>query len=92
MENGKAGNGKKEAGEMENRKTETGKTEGGKAGKRELGNESIAQVCKDVEAALGECGVAQRDILQTRLMVEETLLKYQEVFGTGAVFTQQCIW
>lgn len=90
MENGKAGNGKKEAGEMENRKTETGKTEGGKAGKRELGNESIAQVCKDVEAALGECGVAQRDILQTRLMVEETLLKYQEVFGAGAVFTQKC--
>ena len=90
MGNGKAGNGEKGVGEMENTETGNGKTGGGKGEKRGLGNESIVWVCKDVEATLGEWGVAQRDILQTRLMVEETLLKYQEVFGVGAVFTWRC--
>lgn len=56
-----------------------------------LSNENIAQASGLAEETFGEWGVDARSILQLRLAVEETLLKYQEAFGTEAVFTQKYI-
>ena len=57
--------------------------------KRTLRNENIARASGLAEKDLEEWGVDGRAILQIRLAVEETLLKYQEVFGTEAVFVQK---
>lgn len=58
--------------------------------KMKLSNENIAQASSLAEKTLEEWGVDARNILQIRLAVEETLLKYQEVFGAEAVFAQKC--
>lgn len=57
--------------------------------KYKLSNENIGQAISLAEKDLEEWGVDGRNILQIRLAVEETLLKYQEVFGTEAVFTEK---
>ena len=57
--------------------------------KLKLSNENIAQVSGLAEKNFGEWGVDARNILQIRLAVEETLLKYQEAFGAEAVFIQK---
>ncbi len=54
-----------------------------------LSNENIARASALAEKNLEEWGVDGRNILQIRLAVEETLLKYQEAFGTEAVFVQK---
>lgn len=57
--------------------------------KLKLSNENIAQTAASAEQILGEWGADSRNILQIRLAVEETLLKYQEVFGAEAVFVRK---
>ena len=59
--------------------------------KMKLSNENIAQASSLAEKTFGEWGVDARNILQIRLAVEETLLKYQEAFGAEAVFAQKYI-
>ena len=59
--------------------------------KMNLTNENIAQTSSLAEKTLGEWGVDARNIIQIRLAVEETLLKYQEAFGAEAVFAQKYI-
>ena len=59
--------------------------------KLKLNNENIAQTSSLAEKTLGEWGVDARNIIQIRLAVEETLLKYQEAFGVEAVFAQKYI-
>lgn len=59
--------------------------------KMKLSNENIAQASSLAEKMLEEWGVDARNILQIRLAVEETLLKYQEAFGAEAVFAQKYI-
>lgn len=54
-----------------------------------LSNENIARASGLAEKDLEEWGVDGRNILQIRLAVEETLLKYQEAFGAEAVFVQK---
>ena len=60
-------------------------------GKMKLSNENIARASRLAEKTFGEWGVDARNILQIRLAVEETLLKYQESFGVEAVFAQKYI-
>jgi len=45
--------------------------------KMKLNNENIAQASSLAEKTFGEWGVDARNIIQIRLAVEETLLKYQ---------------
>ena len=59
--------------------------------KLKLSNENIAQASDVAEKTFGEWGVDARNILQIRLAVEETLLKYQEAFGREAEFAQKYI-
>lgn len=59
--------------------------------KLKLSNENIAQASDLAEKTFGEWGVDARNILQIRLAVEETLLKYQEAFGREAEFAQKYI-
>ena len=59
--------------------------------KMKLNNENIAHASSLAEKTLGEWGVDARNIIQIRLAVEETLLKYQEAFGVEAVFKQKYI-
>ncbi len=59
--------------------------------KIKLSNENIAQTVDLAEETFREWGVDARNILQIRLALEETLLKYQETFGTEAVFAQKYI-
>jgi len=59
--------------------------------KIKLNNENIARTSSLAEKTLGEWGVDARNIIQIRLAVEETLLKYQEAFGVEAVFAQKYI-
>lgn len=56
----------------------------------QLTNENIAAAAAAAEAFLREAGAASTDILRVKLAVEETLLKYREAFGSGAVFWQRC--
>ena len=57
--------------------------------KLKLSNENIAQVSGLAEKNFGEWGVDARNILQIRLAVEETLLKYQvSVWGGGGIYTK----
>ena len=46
--------------------------------------------CHDVEIFFKRANGEKRDILRTRLAVEEILLKYQETFGTKGTFQFQC--
>ena len=52
--------------------------------KIKLNNENIARTSSLAEKTLGEWGVDARNIIQIRLAVEETLLKYQEALGVEA--------
>ncbi len=54
----------------------------------QLTNENIAAAAAAAEVFLREAGAASTDILRVKLAVEETLLKYREAFGSGAVFEQ----
>ena len=56
----------------------------------QLTNENIAAAAAAAEVFLREAGAASTDILRVKLAVEETLLKYREAFGSGAVFWQRC--
>ena len=55
-----------------------------------LTNEAIDKVSLALEETLGEWGVDARDLLKTRLALEETLLKYQEAFGAKTLFRKKC--
>ena len=55
-----------------------------------LTNHDIDVACHEVETFCERANGEKRDILRTRLAVEETLLKYQEAFGTKGTFQFQC--
>ena len=51
-----------------------------------LSNSNIDLACEEVGKFLADAGVERREALRTRLMFEEVLLKYQNKFGTEAIF------
>ncbi len=55
-----------------------------------LTNHDIDVACHEVETFCERANGEKRDILRTRLAVEEILLKYQEAFGTKGTFRFQC--
>lgn len=55
-----------------------------------LTNHDIDLACHDVETFFERANGEKRDIIRTRLAVEEILLKYQEAFGTKGTFQFQC--
>ena len=55
-----------------------------------LTNHDIDMACHEVETFCERANGEKRDILRTRLTVEEILLNYQEAFGTNGTFQFQC--
>ena len=55
-----------------------------------LTNHDIDAACHEVETFCERANGEKRDILRTRLAVEEILLRYQESFGTKGTFQFQC--
>ena len=53
-------------------------------------NYDIDVACHEVETFCERANGEKRDILRTRLAVEEILLKYQETIGTKGTFQFQC--
>ena len=47
-----------------------------------LSNETIDLISDKIEALYTECGANKKDMLRTKLLLEEALLKYQSRFGT----------
>ncbi|MCI8371541.1 MAG: dicarboxylate/amino acid:cation symporter [Lachnospiraceae bacterium] len=56
-----------------------------------LTNGHIDQASYRVEEFLYQEGLESAELVRMKLAVEETLLKYQEVFGTEAVFSLRCL-
>ena len=55
-----------------------------------LTNHDIDAACHEVETFCERANGEKKDILRTRLAVEEILLRYQESFGTKGTFQFQC--
>ena len=55
-----------------------------------LTNHDIDAACHQVEIFCERANGEKRDILRTRLAVEEILMKYQEAFGAKGTFQFQC--
>lgn len=54
--------------------------------KMELTNQNIGAAVEDIRAFFEKSGVAKKDITKICLVVEESLLRYQEHFGTAHEF------
>ena len=53
----------------------------------ELTNKNIGVVIEDIRAFFGNAKVSRKDVLKICLVVEESLLRYQEKFGAAHEFS-----